>query len=325
MTINDASPSSIHVLIPTAGERPELLKQTLEMLARCDHDGLDARVVVIENYPERRIEPMVRSLVLALPVAYLHEPVAGKSRALNRALEGIHDGLVVFLDDDVIVDPALLQAYQRSWSRWSEDCFFGGGFTTDVEAEPAWLRRYLSRAVAGETCVEPEPSETVCYLGFNWAAPAEALHAVGGFDVRRGPGAFSAGQETDMQLRLLARGWRSVGVADATVQHLPGPELASPSAVLKRARRNARSLGMLDYEGRLPTARSAWCWRAKHVVRCLWWGGVVTLTRLQARLLPGDERRFKADWWRAWLSGLVEGYRYARSDAGRAGRPKPRS
>lgn len=61
-----------------------------------------------------------------LPIRYAHEPVLGKSNALNRAIREARSQWLLFTDDDVIVEPDWLQEFVLS-SRRNPDAGAIGG------------------------------------------------------------------------------------------------------------------------------------------------------------------------------------------------------
>ena len=318
---------SLFVVIPTAGNRPALLNQTLASLTTAKKPATYRKTIVVENGDGRRVEAMVGAFAGTLGASYRHEPRANKSGALNRVLAETNASLVVLLDDDVTVSADLLAAYAEAAQTHGRGRYFGGPLTVPSNADtgeiPAWFKAYLPTSVCGWAAPATDRADQLLFTGANWAAFARDLSAIGGFDERRGPGSASGGQETDAQLRLLAHGCRSVYVPRAKVDHLIEPALLEPAATLKRVYRNARSLGMLDAEGRNGTIQSRVFWRMKHRVRRLLWGGRVIWLCVQRLVKPNNEAvDFARRYWLQRRRGLIDGFRFARSAEGREGRPQ---
>src|SRR5262245_23662995 len=101
---------SIWVMIAAAG-RPQLLRRTLESIAKCKRPPGFAGIVVIENGPRWGIEPIWREVAREHPLQYLYSREPNKSRALNLGLSQTDGGLIVFTDDDVRVHANWLMAY----------------------------------------------------------------------------------------------------------------------------------------------------------------------------------------------------------------------
>ncbi len=194
------------VNIATTG-RPDLLRRTLQSLAKCHLPVNYKETVVIENGPRCGAEDVVQAAHPLLNVRYMYAPQANKSAALNAALATARNCLIFYTDDDVTLDPGILQSYSDAAEKADAGKYFGG--PADVEYEsppPLWLRPYLPRSAAGwQWAGDPNCVDVPDFLGFNWAAFATDLRAAGGFDANRGPGApsGSTGQESDMLRRLL--------------------------------------------------------------------------------------------------------------------------
>ncbi len=228
------------VLIPTCNNN-QLLDRTLGAVAK----GVlpdPARVIVVENGGENGAREVVEARQDSLPVEYRYVEWGNKSNALNKALEELTDELVVFLDDDVRFGPDLFQEYARRSAVHGPGTFFGGPVDCDYEkAVPEWLQEFLPGSVTGWTLGSEEKEiQDPLFLGFNWAAFTNDLKSAGGFDPNFGPGSpiGSTGQETDMQLRLLAKGARARFLPGARVWHYVRAVQADPSWCLRRRYRS---------------------------------------------------------------------------------------
>src|SRR5690625_3949232 len=129
---------ALTVLIPTHG-RPRLLGRTIASLAACRLPEGYREAVVVENGIRAGAEAVVAEAAAAHPhlrLRYLHVERANKSHALNEALKTIADGLVVFFDDDVRLEPGVLEAYAEAAEAHPEPAFFGGSLGVDYEKRP---------------------------------------------------------------------------------------------------------------------------------------------------------------------------------------------
>ena len=225
--------SSLHVVIPTH-ERPTLLRRTLNSLAECKHPEAYQGTVVVENGSKAGAERIVKAHEDTLNAKYLYTPRGNKSHALNRVLETIEDGLVVFFDDDVRIYSNTLLAYSESAAEHNRGVFFGGPVEVDYETPPPeWLRPALPLSAKGYTVGSGGRD---FYLGFNWAAFAQDIKSLEGFDPRFGPGSYTGatGQEADMQERLIEAECSSVNVPEARVAHFVPQERCNLARVLDR-------------------------------------------------------------------------------------------
>jgi glycosyltransferase involved in cell wall biosynthesis len=122
--------------------RARLLDATLAELCKMRvPDGLDWEVVVVDNNSTDTTPSVVESYVGRLPIRRVVEPVAGIANARNCALRSARADLLLFTDDDVLVDDEWLNAYVEAARRWPDAGYFGGIITPWYELEPpSWIR-----------------------------------------------------------------------------------------------------------------------------------------------------------------------------------------
>jgi hypothetical protein len=240
---------SITVLLAAAGQ-PQLVQRTLQSLAACEKPSTYRGALVVENGPPCGIEQVVRARPRDELVRYHYVPEPNKSHALNVALTMLDQGLIFFTDDDVRLDQQVLMAYARgSWGvRGGE--FYGGPLAVDYEdgEPPAWLKAYLPKTAQGWKLPASEQTRVAArtFLGPNWAAFAQDLWSIGGFEPRLGPGAptGSTGQETDAQHRLLAAGVKAFYLPDALAWHFVRGKCCTPKWIVERAYRHGLEWGI---------------------------------------------------------------------------------
>lgn len=281
----------IHIVIPTHG-RPDLLKRTLDSLAECRIPDSLVRTVVIENGGTPNAEQVVVGAAAKLKASYRFTPQGNKSAALNLVLPDIEDGLVVFFDDDIRLAPHVLEAYVSAASRFGEGHFFGGPFGVDYEQEPPqWLKRYLTPCALGW---EPEPDNwvrkkgTTDFVGFNWAVFASDLAQAGPFNPDVGPSCVATGQESDMQIRLRAKGIKPQYVEAAKVWHYVPASRCSPEWTIARAYRSGAGSAMVERKQRSAQLKFIW--------KSLTWNlsPLWVLRRAISRYATNEQTRFKA-------------------------------
>jgi hypothetical protein len=159
------------------------------------------------------------------PVRHLHVPGEAMplAAARNRAAEAARTGLLVFLDVDCVPAPGLVEAYGEASA--TEGLFLGEVLYLPPGAIPesgpdfSVLDR-LGRTHPAKPPIpraglrrEADPAEL---WGLSFAVPAAAWQAVGGMDE-----AFEGygGEETDLALRLAARGLPTYWTAGARAYH----------------------------------------------------------------------------------------------------------
>jgi len=233
----------LFVLIATHGRTP-LLGRTLGSLAACRRPEGYRGTIVIENGSRAGAEGLVAAADPGLRAEYLHAERPNKSAALNLGLERCPDAFVVFLDDDILLEPQVLEAYAAAREAHPGRHFFGGPCRADWEEEPPdWLKPLLPASARGWSIEDPgRPLTEVMFLGFNWAAEARDVLEAGGFDPQRGPGTPSMGQESDMMQRLVNRGWTGIYVPDALGHHHVPRDRCSPQWAIARSSRFGAAL-----------------------------------------------------------------------------------
>ena len=117
------------VLLAT-NKREALLERTLASLALCRLPPNYRHLWVVENGARGGTEDIVTRAAPGLRARCLFETQGNKSAALNAALQHIHEGLIVFLDDDVRVAPDVLERYAAAAQERSP-AFYGGPVASD--------------------------------------------------------------------------------------------------------------------------------------------------------------------------------------------------
>jgi glycosyltransferase involved in cell wall biosynthesis len=125
--------------------RAKLLDQTLAQMHKLRiPEGVEWELLVVNNNCTDDTDAAVQRHAPSLPIRLLHEPRSGKSYAANLALEQARGDLLIWTDDDVLVDPDWLAAYLRAAQSHPRAVFFAGALKPWFEKEPPrWLRRHL--------------------------------------------------------------------------------------------------------------------------------------------------------------------------------------
>ena len=241
--------------------RRDVLAETLEAIARIDLEGLGPEVVVVENGPPDGAEEVARAASARMPVRYLHEPVANKNLALNRALDaGGLGAIVVFTDDDVVPARGWLRGVADACRRFPDRSVFGGRVEVlwPPGPVPGWARDdpYVRGFAFGHHDLGPVPAEYEGGLlpyGPNWWTRRARIDDGWRFDAAFGPraGRWVSGSETELLFRLAAAGHPPLFVPDAVVGHRVRPEQITPRWVRGRALAEGAGRAWLD---RVPRA-----------------------------------------------------------------------
>ena len=99
--------------------RARLLDRTLARLRElCIPDGIDWELLVVNNNSTDETEKVLDRHAGHLPLRRLVESKPGKANAANRAAAEARGELILWTDDDVLVDRGWLAAYAGAAARW---------------------------------------------------------------------------------------------------------------------------------------------------------------------------------------------------------------
>jgi glycosyltransferase involved in cell wall biosynthesis len=214
-------------------KRPGHLKNCLASLARQSYAFFEVLVV------ESGSAGSARQISRANGADYIHEPVAGISRARNAGVRASRSDVVVFIDDDAVADAGWLDSLVPVFCDPSIGAATGGTrymkshgnerFMSDVVAqEPSRPHRVFSRNDEGWFA---SASFGGIGDGMNMAFRRSVLALQVRFDERLGRGRLlDGGDEHVAFLRVLAIGYRIAHVPTALVRH-PAPANAHALAV----------------------------------------------------------------------------------------------
>jgi hypothetical protein len=215
--------------------RAQLLDRTLTQMRelRVPH-GVTWELLVVNNNCTDDTDAVIERHRSQLPLVRLFEPKQGHSNARNCAVERTRGDLLIWTDDDVLVDPDWLVEYVKAAHAFPDAGYFGGTIEPWFEVEPpGWVRRNLDRLqgplVIRRLGAEVRPlAEQEDVFGANMAFRTGLLKQVR-FDPnlgRVGAGLVGA-DETDVVRRLRSGGCGGVWVGTARVRHFIPAQRAS--------------------------------------------------------------------------------------------------
>ena len=219
----------VTVLICTR-DRRAMLERALGSIASARVPaGLAWELVVVDNGSADGTAAAAEGFAGRLPIRVVREERAGLSHARNRGVEAARGGLIVWTDDDVLVDAGWLEAHCRAAAAHPEAAFFGGRVDPVLEPPtPGWLRDnldLLEHLVAGRDFGETP----FAIRGEDDRLPFGANFAVRAADQRRhpydpnlgvSPTLRRSGEETTVLRALLREGREGRWVPDSRVLHL---------------------------------------------------------------------------------------------------------
>lgn len=197
----------------TTGDRPG---RAAVLAALAAEARAGDEVLVVVNGPRRA--SIDRDLALLPRASVVDEPRLGIARARATALErAVHD-LVLFVDDDVAIQPGWRDALTAALHGDPGAGAAGGPIALDWgdDGRPIWLDHRLDVLFGGRPPGSRHPP-----FGANFALRRSVADAVGGFDLRLGrtPDGGSLHEETELCERIAAAGHAVVEAPGAAVRH----------------------------------------------------------------------------------------------------------
>jgi O-antigen biosynthesis protein len=216
-------PPSFSVVVCTR-DRPVELERCLSALLK--QDAPAGQIVVVDSHP---LSCPAEALARQFGADYVHEPVAGVSRARNTGAAHAHADLVAMIDDDAVPEPGWLAALAAQF----EDPDVGAVAGRIVDFPAATAEEKLCAALGGHDCgphrrvldsTSPQWFERACFGGVgngaNLALRRSVFETWPGFCESLGAGTrVAGGEESYAFFQLIDAGWRVVYAPEARVSH----------------------------------------------------------------------------------------------------------
>lgn len=215
--------TAVSILFSTRNRGPRL-SQTLESFAAIEFDE-PWEIIAVDNGSTDETPAVLAAFSERLPLQILSEPLAGKNRALNRALKHARGSNLLFTDDDVIVGSDWLQQYLDTLQRWPDDAIFCGPIHPKFpDATPSWIDDtnfpYVAMAYSGLDQGDAEKPVDLAF-GPNFLVRATAMKDYR-YDETVGPAgvSYAMGSESELLSRMMSDGHRIIYCPAAPVQHI---------------------------------------------------------------------------------------------------------
>lgn len=220
--MSSASAIKVTVAIPTYN-RADFLRQTLAGIAAQQFPRDHFEVLVIDNNSRDHTCAVVAEFAAAQPAPrYVPEPQQGLDYARNRAIAEARGEIVLFGDDDILVQPDwLAQMVVPLLADAERKIGAVGGEVIPVfpDGLPDWVREWHAplrfRPDAGPLAAKHSP------MGANLALPKWVFERLGPFHTAldRAAGNYFSGGDSEMIRRVRAAGLEVWFAPAAAVQH----------------------------------------------------------------------------------------------------------
>jgi glycosyltransferase involved in cell wall biosynthesis len=209
---------ALSIVIPSRDRRDavtRLVHDLGDQLAARESDDDVEIVVVLDGSTDGSRAALVQ-LPLPVPLRILWQPNAGPAAARNRGLAAARGDVVLFLDDDMVPTPELVERHRRAHEHAVADHVVMGPCRFPAEAAVVPMNREWADALYDELERDTHIRRAEQFSVANTSAPRALWLAAGGFDERfRGWGA----EDHELGARLLAAGVPVDYDRDAVVWH----------------------------------------------------------------------------------------------------------
>lgn len=247
--------ADVTVLICTHNRRA-LLARVIDSLNACELPDASIAIFVVANACTDDTHAWLDAYVQAgrgLPLAWIAEPVPGKSNALNTAQPLLESPLVAFVDDDHRVDTQYLAAVAGAAQRWPEAGLLCGRILPDWDGkEPTWVhdtgpfRIYPLPVPRYDLGATPERIDTRGTIpgGGNLVARLDVIRRTGGFLTDLGPIGHDLGGAEDLEWirRAMQRGALLQYCPDIVQYHYVDTERLTLSYLLRKGYQRSKSV-----------------------------------------------------------------------------------
>ncbi len=223
---------SLSVVMSTYN-RAALLRDAVRSLLTLDPATPPYEVIIVDNNSKDNTREVVEALIpeSAGRLRYLFEGTQGVAYGRNAGAAAASAPVIVFTDDDVRASRGWLMAYARAFAEHPDVDYAGGPIEPIWPAPaPAWLTHAHSSPLAliehGPTGFVVTPENFRVFVTANLAVRRTAFDAVGRLDpyFQHEPGAITAMEDHEFQIRMQAAGRRGWYEPDAIIRAEVQPE-----------------------------------------------------------------------------------------------------
>jgi len=190
---------SFSVVIPTY-QRRDAVCDVVRALGGTNYAGAVELIIVVDGSTDRTAEALA-AIDSPFPVEIVEQSNGGAADARNRGAAVAANDVIIFLDDDMIADPALLDEHARL-HRAGADAVIG-----DTPIHPDSPAGFLPQSVArwiASTSVKSPLSPFDVFSG-QLSVRRSVFEKLGGFDTALTSAAAFGNEDADFGVRLLAR------------------------------------------------------------------------------------------------------------------------
>jgi glycosyltransferase involved in cell wall biosynthesis len=262
------SHESLSIIVCTRN-RTTKLARCLEALLAMKVEGVRWEVICVDNASTDATKETIETFAKNshVPIRYVYERAARLSLARNAGLSHSSGDILVFTDDDCIVDPTWLATISKEFRADPSLAMLGGRVELNDKCDlPLAVRPYKQRAAI-------QPTNFFSFIGAgNMAFRRRVIDRIGMFDPRFGPGSsLLAAEDSDFAYRTLKAGFKAVYSPDVLVLHDHGRQTGQDRTNMEEAYVTGRGAFYLKHalRGDRQVMRLA-LWESLQLVKGAW-------------------------------------------------------
>lgn len=293
--------------------RCQSLKNTIESLLKqeCDWSRV-AEIIIIDNNSADATQKLVNSYADSFQTKFisLRETRQGKSYALNLGITTSHSDVLIFTDDDVVLDPHWLGEIIRFFEANEVDVLGGRVLPVYSPHFPPWVKHnqyYLRGPIVsydyGEDTINFNTGKITAFIGANVAYKRSVFDDTGLYNIELGVGRGTLCEDIEMFVRAVKKGKKIIYHGKALVNHPVDPQRITLRYIAKWNFLQGKSTAMLEA---VEDGQKLSC--IAGVPRYLFRSVVIKLAKLLASAVR--PKTFLKQWCALFFNlGMVAGYR----------------
>lgn len=237
----------LSVIVPTRN-RVEVLQGTIESLLRASRLGCSVEFIVVDNGSTDGTLDFLTDLssTRGHPVRFVEEPIPGLLSGRHRGIKEADGDVLVFVDDDVVVDEGWLGAIAQAFANADVQLVGGRSLPRYLATPPVWVQDLWVSTEDGEWCdslslidlgSEPRFIDPNLVWGLNLSIRKRTLVELGGFhpdNIPKNLQRFQGDGETGLTRAAAARGLKAWYEPRALLEHVIPEQRLSASSFASR-------------------------------------------------------------------------------------------
>lgn len=189
------------IIIPTY-QRRETVCDAVRALARCGYAGAVEVIVVVDGSTDGTA-PALTALSCPFPLRIVEQANGGAAQARNAGAGVAGNEILLFLDDDMLAAPDLIERHAAAHEEGAEAVF--GDIPLSPDSPPGFLSRGVGLWIAERSArlSAGAPLGIDDLLTGQLSVRRSVFQALGGFDTRFTEGGSFGNEDLDFGLRLL--------------------------------------------------------------------------------------------------------------------------